>query len=199
MHGQVVHLYIYYNAKKAADEFDAFNLKLLKRKEELESNCLNKKYEEEYEKFFIVEKTAQGQVVKFNKEEIRKSKKKYAGFFGILSNMEIQPKDVLQIYRNKEAVENCFDDLKNQLDMKRLRIQGEEAMNGRMFLQFLALILISQIRVVIQNDPVMDNWTISEVMDNLKVFTRITGPTGSFYSEQDSRVKCIFSAFGISF
>ncbi len=40
-------------------------------------------------------------------------------------------------YRAKNAVENSFDDLKNHLDMRRLRIHTSDAMDSRLFLQFL--------------------------------------------------------------
>ena len=49
-------------------------------------------------------------------------------------------------YRDKDVVENSFDDLKSLLDIKRLRVQNYQTMEGRLFVQFLALILINSIR-----------------------------------------------------
>ncbi|RDI91906.1 hypothetical protein Q502_10610, partial [Mesotoga sp. Brook.08.YT.4.2.5.2.] len=50
------------------------------------------------------------------------------------------PVEALRVYRNKDTIEKSFDDLKNQLDMKRLRIHSAASMDGRLFVQFIALI-----------------------------------------------------------
>jgi hypothetical protein len=81
------------------------------------------------------------------RSEIQKRSKRYAGFFCILCPAFKDPMDALGVfYRAKDAVENSFDDQKNHLDMKRLRVHTSAAMDSRLFLQFLALILICQIR-----------------------------------------------------
>ena len=49
--------------------------------------------------------------------------------------------DILEIYRMKDVIEKSFDNIKNDLDMKRLRIHSAQAEEGKMFLAFLALIL----------------------------------------------------------
>ena len=74
--------------------------------------------------------------------------------FCILSSKITNPIEALHIDREKDAVENSFDDLKNSLDMKRLRIHSAKAMDSRLFLQFLALILISYIRNTTRQDSV---------------------------------------------
>ena len=69
-----------------------------------------------------------------------------------MSNKIQSAEEALTTYRNKDVVENCFDDLKNHLDMKRLRVHSAPAMDGRLFLQFLALIYVSSIRTRIIGD-----------------------------------------------
>ena len=54
--------------------------------------------------------------------------------------------EALRVYRTKDVVENSFDDLKNQLDMKRPRVHDSGVMDTRLFLQFLPLIFICHIR-----------------------------------------------------
>ena len=82
----------------------------------------------------------------FNEDEIRKHRERYAALFCILSNKIKDPMEALRVYRTKDVVENSFDDLKNQLDMKRLRVHDSGVMDTRLFLQFLALIFICHIR-----------------------------------------------------
>ncbi len=52
----------------------------------------------------------------------------------------------MEIYRNKDVVEKSFDNLKNDLDLHRLRIHSDAAMEGRIFIGFISLILMSYIR-----------------------------------------------------
>ena len=53
------------------------------------------------------------------------------------------PLEALMVYRDRDAVEKCFDALKNQLDMKHLRIYNSTSMGGKLFVQFIAFILMS--------------------------------------------------------
>jgi len=61
--------------------------------------------------------------------------------------------------------------------MKRLRIHSYAAMDARLFLQFLALIYISQIRNVIQDDNILRNLTVRGVMEDMETLVRSKIPT----------------------
>jgi transposase len=180
------YLHVYYNAARDAEEFDRFTRRLIRLKKELESGSLSKTDKERYARYFIVKETLKrGVRVAFNEEEIQKHRKRYAGFFCILSNRFRDSMETLRVYRRKEVVENCFDDLKNQLDMKRLRVHSSAAMDSRIFLQFLALILICRIRDTIQGDRELRNFTVREVMEAMEVLVRVTysGRYGQLYTE----------------
>ena len=59
--------------------------------------------------------------------------------------------------------------MKNDLDMKRLRIHSEAAMYGRIFLQFLAHILVMRIKVVMnEHHGWFKNHVLQEVLDEMK-------------------------------
>ena len=63
-----------------------------------------------------------GLQVSFNSEAVSQHISRYAGFQALLSNGIKDPVEAMRVYRDKDAVEKCFDDLKNSLDMKRLRM-----------------------------------------------------------------------------
>jgi transposase len=69
-----------------------------------------------------------------------------AGFFCVLTSTALTPKDVLAVYRRKDAIEKAFDDLKNHTDMKRLRTHSDETTSGKLFCAFIALIACSEIQ-----------------------------------------------------
>jgi transposase len=194
-------LHVYYKAARAAEEFDRFTRRLLRLKQELESGSMSETDKERYNRYFIVKETPKrGRHVAFNEEEIQKHRKRYAGFFCILSNRSKDSMKTLRVYRRKEVVENCFDDLKNQLDMKRLRIHSSAAMDSRIFLQFLALILICRIRDTIQRDKELRNHTVREVMEAMEALVRVTysGHYGQLYTETGPLPRKILAVFGIT-
>jgi len=199
--GKRSYLHIYYNAQQAAVEFDRFTNKILQYKEEVESGRRIKEHEEYYQRYLIVKETPRrGLKVSFNDEEIRKARKRYAGFFCILSNAIKDPLTALRVYRAKDVVENSFDDLKNHLDMKRLRIHSSAAMDTRLFLQFLALVYICQIRNVIQENKILRNLTVREVMEDMETLVQIrySHRYGQLLTETNPIQRKIMEAFGVN-
>lgn len=199
--GKRSYMHIYYNARQAAAEFDHFTGELLKYKKELAGGRRVKEHEEYYQRYFIIRETPKrGIKITFNDEEIQKNRKRYAGFFCILSNTIKAPLTALQVYRAKDAVENSFDDLKNHLDMKRLRIHSSASMDGRLFLQFLALIYISRIRNVIQADKILRNLTVREVMEDMETLVQIrySHRYGQLYTETNPIQRKIMVAFNVT-
>lgn len=168
------YLHLYYNAHAAADAADGFTEELLAYKEELESGHTVKGHEEAYKTFFNIKETpVRGRKVLFDNESIQKYRKRYAGFYAILSNGIKDPVEALRVYRNKDAVEKCFDDLKNQLDMKRLRIHSSASMDGRLFVQFIALIYMSALRKKMRTTGLIENYTVRELLWEMETLTQV--------------------------
>ena len=194
------YLHIYYNAEYAAQEFDRFTRQLLTYRDELITGNTSEKHEELYRRFLIIKETPKrGLKITFNEEEIQKHRKRYSGFFCILSNQIKSAKEALSIYRTKDVVENSFDDLKNQLDMKRLRVHNAPAIDSRVFLQFLALIYLSSIRNTIKADSRLNKLTTREVIEEMETLTKITysGRYGQLFTETTPLQRNIMEVFGI--
>ena len=194
------YLHLYYNAARAAEDFDNLTQKLIKCKEELEKEDLQENHKEFYERFFIIKRTPKrGLSVTYNADEIQKYRKRYAGFFCILTNVKTDSAELLDIYRKKEVVENCFDDLKNGLDMKRLRIHSSDTMDSRLFIQFLALVLISSIRSITKCNSDLRYKTVREILEAMESVVRIkfSGRYGNIVSETGPIQQKILLAFGL--
>ena len=194
------YLHIYYNAIKAADDYDNLTNRLLALKEELETDKPVKEHEDMCERFFVISETpVRGRKVKYNDQAILQYRKKYAGFFCILSVNIRSAEQALECHRNRDVVENSFDDLKNQLDMKRLRVHTSGRMDSRIFLQFLALLYINEIRTTMQADKILRNLTVRELMEDLEPLTRITYSQryGRLHSEMNKNQRHIFEVFGL--
>jgi hypothetical protein len=195
------YLHLYYNARQAADNFDSFTRKLLQYKEEIESGGRVEANEEAYRRYLIVIQTPKrGLRVSFNEEAVEKHRKRYAGFFCIFSSRIKDSLTALRVYRAKEAVENSFDDLKNQLDVKRLRVHSSAAMDSRLFLQFIALIFLCRLRNVIAADKDLKNLTAREIMESMESMVKITYPGryGQLCTESYPIQRKIMTAFNIT-
>ena len=199
--GRRCYLHIYHNQAKVAEELDALDLKLSIWQDELESGQTRPENEWAYNKYFTVKETPKrGKRVAENVEVVEAAKNRFCGFFSILTVAKMEALEALDVYRRKEAVENCFDDLKNALDMKRLRIHSSAAMDSRLFLQFVALILLSQVRRTKNAHRQLKRLTIREIMDALEtiVEVRYSGRYGKVVTETGPLQRDILDAFGVS-
>ncbi len=82
-----------------------------------------------------------GYRVTVKKDAIARMRSHGTGFFAIRSNQFRSAAQAFNAYRLRDGVEKRFDDMKNQEDMKRLRVHDAHNMRARIFLQFLAQIL----------------------------------------------------------
>ena len=98
--------------------------------------------------------------VSYNTQAVNQYINRYAGFQALLTNSMKSSTESLQIYRDKEIVEKCFDDLKNQLDMERLCMHSAAGVDGRLFVQFIALIYISALRREVRKTTLIKRYTV---------------------------------------
>jgi transposase len=47
----------------------------------------------------------------------------------------------LSLYRNKDLVEKAVDNVKDRLDMRRMNVSSDLSPDGKLFVEFIALIL----------------------------------------------------------
>ncbi|MCL1876392.1 MAG: transposase [Synergistaceae bacterium] len=101
---------------------------------------LTKKEAKRYLNHFIIDLGKDG-TFKYerNYEKIDEAAKD-CGFFCLLSNTDTESSEVLDLFRRKDSIEKSFDDLKNHIDMKRLRTHSSNTTEGKMFCAFIALI-----------------------------------------------------------
>lgn len=192
------YLHLYYNAYARAVCVDRFCEELLDYKSELESGNLVKEHSNAYDTFFVIKTTPKsGTKVTYNNNAVNQYIKRYTGFQVILTNAIKDPVETLQIYRDKDVVEKCFDDLKNQLDMKRLRMHSSEAVNGRLFVQFIALIYLSALRNEMRTSGLIKQYTARELLQEMETLTKIkySGKYGHLLTEmtkpQREILKCL--------
>ena len=73
----------------------------------------------------------------------------------------------LELYRNKDCVEKAFENLKERLNLRRLTVSSEQSLDGKLFVQFIALIFLSYITKKMQDARLFKTSTMQHLLDDL--------------------------------
>ncbi|MCK5039983.1 MAG: transposase, partial [Candidatus Aenigmarchaeota archaeon] len=68
------------------------------------------------------------------------------GFFCLKSSENLTLLEALQTYRKKDSIEKIFHSLKNEIEIKPLRVWSENSINGALIIGFIAQLFISLMR-----------------------------------------------------
>ena len=170
-----MYLHLFFNEEKETEQNQAFNARLDELKDELTSGNLVKKHETAYRQFFTVEETKKGPDVQGIKDAINKERHKH-GFFALISNVIDDPSTALTLYRTRDVIEKAFGDLKDRLCMRRTLTSSDLALEGKIFVAFIALIILSYIKSKMDETGLMKDFTIHEFIDELDVIECFQSP-----------------------
>jgi len=71
---------------------------------------------------------------------------KREGFFCIISNENLTLEEALETYRKKDSIEKIFNSLKNEIEIKPVRVWTDNSIYGALIIGFLAQLFISLMR-----------------------------------------------------
>ena len=194
------YLQLYFDPDRMARDRVEFDQELALYRQELTQERRVPEHEESYARFFTWKRTPKrGLQVAFNWEAVTAARKQYVGFSAILTTKFKDPLMTLDIYREKDVVEKCFDDLKNALDLKRLRVHKSKRMSSRLFIQFIALILLSAIRQTMINKLSKSRYSVQSLLWELESLTTIhySGKYKNKRSEMTKAQRIILEAFEV--
>jgi len=195
-----IYLHLYYNDARAAEEREAFNRML----DELEYELVNKKrkpeHEKAYRKYFITHETpVRGISIEPKQDSIDEAEKNF-GYFALLTNGINNPLYALEVYRSKDLIEKAFGNLKERLNMRRNYVSSEESLEGKVFVQFIALIYLSYIQKTMSDHNLFKKFTIQSLLDELDVIEKYDVPgRQSRISELTGKQKEIYKWLGVEF
>ena len=89
--------------------------------------------------------------------------------------------------------------MKNNLDMKRIRVQTDVRMRSRLFIQFIAEIYMREIRVCIRNSNTCKKMSRKQVFSHIKTIYRVKfkGKYKDVYPELSKHQRNILDALDI--
>jgi len=131
-----------------------------------------------------------------NQEAIEAKERDY-GYFVLLSNGVKDPLDALEKYRTKDLIEKAFGNLKERLNMRRTSVSSSENLEGKLFVQFVALIYLSYIKKEMNDHHLFGKYTLQELLDELDIIERFEHPGNKiFVGEVTKKQQELYESLG---
>lgn len=171
-----MYLHYYYNIDKAAEDEKTFDRRLMVMRRELESGRRVPEHEAFYKKYFEIKTTPKRGTQVIVDEEAVASAKRYYGYFALMTNETMDAITALELYRNKDVVEKAFGNLKERLNMRRTLVSSEQSLDGKLFIEFVALIYLSYIKKQMQDTDLFKTYTMQGMLDKLDIIECFEAP-----------------------
>ena len=192
------YIHIYYNDQHATDDKTRFNKRLDAMEDDIREWKMGPEREKECRKYYEIKRTPARGVSFSPKQDAIDDARKNFGFFVLLSNGVKDPVEALRIYRSKDMIEKAFNDLKDRLNMRRTSVSSEESLEGKLFIQFVALMYISYVKYAMDAAGLFKNKTMQELFDDLDVIEKYQSPGGSArYGEITNKQRKLYEAIGV--
>ena len=194
-----LYLHLYCNDQRATDDKIAFNKLLDRLEEELVSGKRNPEHEILYAKYYDISQTPVRGIALVPKQEAIEAAVKNYGYFALISNGVKDPLEALEIYRSKDLIEKAFGNLKERLNMRRTSVSSEENLDGKLFVQFVALIYLSYISKAMSDKQLFKSCTLQELLDELDVIERFEQPGRKHHiGEITKKQMALYESLGVA-
>jgi len=164
-----MYLHLYFNPDKFADDGKALNHRLDLLKEELLSGKRIPEHEKDYRKYFEIKETPKRGISLTYKQNVIDTARERYGFFTLISNEVKDPVTALSLYRMRDVIEKAFWNIKERLNLRRTLTSSESALEGKLFVEFIALIYLSYIKKKMDAAGLFSRYTMHELLDELDV------------------------------
>ena len=193
-----IYVHLYFSTERATEDEGAFNRRMVQLRKELVSGQRVAAHEKQYAQYFTVKETPKRGIKVESKDDAIEEAASRFGYFALLSNSVKNPIAALNIYRNKDVVEKAFSDLKGRLNCRRTLVSSERSLDGKMFVEFIALIILSYIKKRMQDEHLFKDYTMQQLIDELDLVECLTVPgKDPIYGEVLKRQELLYAAMGV--
>jgi transposase len=193
------YILLYYSPEKAArDEVEA-NDYMTALYNDLMDGDLRDYRAKDYDRYFTVTQTPKRGRKVTPKEEVMRERARNRGYFALLSNEVKDPSEALTLYKSKEIVEKAFGNLKERLNFRRMQVSSELSLNGKLFIEFVALIYLSYVKKQMLEAGLFNKWTMQGLLDDLDTIELLEAPGhGRVLGEVTQKQADIYRVFGVA-
>jgi transposase len=194
-----MYLHFYFSPEKALEDEKMFHERLSQWQDELINGQQNPENEKFYKKYFDFKTTpVRGTKVSAKEKALGDARRDY-GYFVLMSNDIKDPSTALTLYRSKDCVEKAFENIKDRLNLRRVAVSSERSLDGKLFVQFLALIFLSFITKKMKDANLFKIYTLQQVLDELDLIECFSSPGKPLHiGEITKKQLAIYSAFDIA-
>ena len=161
-------VHIFLNAEQAEHEKNKLYGYVSNLRDEAMLNPEDTKKAKEFRKYLVLPKSGAADCGVKIRYDALENELKTAGWLVCVSNHVETAKEAIQLYRAKDVVEKGFLHLKNCLDLARLRVHSDNAMQNKIFIGFIALIFTAYIHKVMLEHDLYRTMTMKKLLKALE-------------------------------
>lgn len=196
--------HVYYDPVRRDKIVAGFMQKLRECMDELVAGTLLETHKDLYDKYFFVTDTPKrGRKVAYNDEALKEYLDSDSCYWVLMGTEKKDASRALSEYRDRDGVELGFDDLKNLLDLNRLRSHSDATVRGKIFVNFIALIILSSLRRTVDAIPEKDRkyWSESDMLDKVETYSKVhfTGKYKDIFTTPTKTQRLVFDLMGIKY
>jgi len=100
---------------------------------------------------------------KIDRQELSEAQKR-AGRILIVSNLDLDEKEIFMQYKSRDRIEKLFDTYKNVLQADTLYLQDNESVFGHIFISFLSLYAYTKIEMALKKADLLDRLSPKDIL-----------------------------------
>ena len=194
-----IYAHTFFNAEHAYSAKNQLFGHVAKLKMEALKDPNNPKFTKDFKKYLVIRKNqkhALGYTVNFRYDVIEKALQ-HSGWMILVSNHIFDATEALEVYRSKDIVEKGFLRMKNCLDLGRLRVHSDHRMQSKLFIGFIALIVMAHIHKIMATNRMYEHTSMKKMLKALERL-RVQHINGHrILYPLTAEHKSIFKAFGL--
>lgn len=192
-------MHVYYNISKATKERESLIAHITELKQLATKDPHSCQHQKEFDRYLIIrksEKNDSGYTIN-SRHDVIENELAHVGWLVLVSNHVADKEEAINIHRGKDVVEKGFDCFKNSLRLHRFRVHGNERMQNKAMIGFIALILMSCIHKTMQDKGLYRNKTMKQLIKTLeKLKLQIIGDNRILYPVTKEQ-KDIYKSFDL--
>jgi transposase len=116
------------------------------------------------------------------------------GTFSILTNLVGKtPVEIYELYKSRTEIETAFDSFKNTLEADRSYMQNDQALEGWMFINYLALLAYWRVLKLLVKKELLSKFSINDLLIHLSHIKKIKINGQWYQAETTKKTKKLFN------
>ncbi|MCI6535375.1 MAG: transposase [Phocaeicola vulgatus] len=200
------YFHIYYNPAKQAAEREKLEQKLDRLKAFIDKNIGDDtQFGKTYQEYFDFNYDKNGRLLYYEeKSDVVSYELELCGYFCIITSEKMTTEKALILYKGRDISEKLFRNDKSFLGSKSMRVQSDEAVSAKIFIEFVALIVRNRIYNLLKEEMIKletkrNHLTVPAAIRELEKIEMVRRNNGKYRLDHaiTKTQKTILAAFGL--